>query len=1377
MKICNNLIIKIAAFVLICGVVLLAGAPPVAAANVNIPDANLRKAINKALGANRAATAAVTEAEMKTLTSLTAERARIRNLTGLEKATNLTTLDLSYISSILYRVEGISDISALSGLTNLTTLNLSDNAITDISALSGLTKLTTLDLSYNRGNNSGGVPFRDRTRTCQFTVGAAGLAAGEWSSGSAPYFPPNRSGGISDISALSGLTKLTTLKLYHNNVRNISALSGLTKLATLGLSGNAITDISALSGLTKLTTLGLGDNWITDISALSGLTKLTRLYLWENNVSDISALSGLTKLTTLDLEANNVGNISALSGLTKLTNLYLGFIARGTVSYPDGTTFGKTATYSPGGYSSSSALEGQVVDCGPLDDPIDHNNISDISALSGLTELTRLDLSGNPLSYPSLYTHIPALKARGVTVAFINRVPTTLKKVSGDAQTGAPGTALANPFVVEVNSPTRFPYTAGSAERLAETRWSSFFVGVPVTFAVTGGGGTLSATSVATDATGRAQVTLTPGATAATQTVTATVTHAGRTLTQTFTANRQPTFTSAATFSVVENTPSTTAVGTVVATDADTQDRVTGYTLSGTDSAKFALTNAGVLTFIAAPDYDAPGDLVSTDPANAAGNNEYIVVVTATSGTGARQTTATQTLTITVTNVTELPGKPGTPTVTAAATTPTSLSVSWTAPTKPGPAITAYNLQYRKNNEVNWTADTYAGTETSTTLTGLTSGTPYDVQVMAKNADGDSPWSDTGRATTAANALPTFTSANTFSVAENATAVGTVVATDADSTDSITGYEITGGADSAKFALTNAGVLTFNAAPDYDAPGDVLSATPANAAGDNQYVIVVTATSGVAPRTQTATQELTITVTNVNEPPAKPAAPTVTAVTATPTSLNVSWTAPTNTGPAITDYDVQYRAGTTGAFTNANYDGTTTSTTLTGLTVGTTYDVQVRARNTEGDGPWSDSRSAATATDAAPTFTSAATFAVVENTTAVGTVIATDANSGDSVTGYTLTGGADSAKFAITNAGVLTFIAAPNYDKPDDLVSTTPVNAAENNEYVIVVTATSGSGARELTATQSLTITVTDVNEPPAKPAAPIVTAAAATPTQLSVSWSAPTNTGPAIADYDVRYLADVTSTGDFIDAHYDGTANSTTLTGLKASTSYQVQVRAISPEGTGPWSDAGTAKTAVQPEDIDSDGDVDMNDLVSVINNFGSATPGRNDVDGDNDVDKDDIRAVFNAMLAAQAAAAPAHVTRTAKTLHHYVQQAKQDAMLDANVYRGLAVLEELIEPFLMPDETALLRNYPNPFNPETWFPYQLSRAADVTIAIYSVNGTLVRTLSLGHQAAGMYRSKSRAAYWDGRNAFGEPVASGIYFYTLTAGTFTATGKMLIRK
>lgn len=100
-----------------------------------------------------------------------------------------------------------------------------------------------------------------------------------------------------------------------------------------------------------------------------------------------------------------------------------------------------------------------------------------------------------------------------------------------------------------------------------------------------------------------------------------------------------------------------------------------------------------------------------------------------------------------------------------------------------------------------------------------------------------------------------------------------------------------------------------------------------------------------------------------------------------------------------------------------------------------------------------------------------------------------------------------------------------------------------------------------------------------------------------------------------------------------------------------------------------------------------------------------------------------------------------------------------------------------VIPDTTALLSNYPNPFNPETWIPYQLAKPADVTLTIYDIRGVVVRELKLGHQLAGMYHSRSRAIHWDGRNLFGEKVATGLYFYTLKAGDFTATRKLLIRK
>ena len=110
-------------------------------------------------------------------------------------------------------------------------------------------------------------------------------------------------------------------------------------------------------------------------------------------------------------------------------------------------------------------------------------------------------------------------------------------------------------------------------------------------------------------------------------------------------------------------------------------------------------------------------------------------------------------------------------------------------------------------------------------------------------------------------------------------------------------------------------------------------------------------------------------------------------------------------------------------------------------------------------------------------------------------------------------------------------------------------------------------------------------------------------------------------------------------------------------------------------------------------------------------------------------------------------------------------------------ALLSIKLDGIGKPHQHRLLQNYPNPFNPETWIPYQLSQDSPVSVSIFDVTGKLTRALSLGFQSAGFYNSPERAAYWDGRNALGEPVASGVYFYTLTAGDFTATRKMLILK
>ena len=200
---------------------------------------------------------------------------------------------------------------------------------------------------------------------------------------------------------------------------------------------------------------------------------------------------------------------------------------------------------------------------------------------------------------------------------------------------------------------------------------------------------------------------------------------------------------------------------------------------------------------------------------------------------------------------------------------------------------------------------------------------------------------------------------------------------------------------------------------------------------------------------------------------------------------------------------------------------------------------------------------------------------------------------------------------------------------------------------------------------------------------------------------------------------------------------------------------------------------------DVNQDGVVDISDLVMVAGRLGQSGPNAADVNGDGAVNVQDLILVAGAL--GQAPAAPslhpaALATFTTADIREWLTQAQGLDLIDAKLQSGIRFLEQLLL-VLVPKETALLPNYPNPFNPETWIPYHLAKDADVTLTIYAIDGQVVRRLALGHQPAGMYQNRSRAAYWDGKNAVGEPVASGVYFYTLTAGDFTATRKMLIRK
>ena len=199
---------------------------------------------------------------------------------------------------------------------------------------------------------------------------------------------------------------------------------------------------------------------------------------------------------------------------------------------------------------------------------------------------------------------------------------------------------------------------------------------------------------------------------------------------------------------------------------------------------------------------------------------------------------------------------------------------------------------------------------------------------------------------------------------------------------------------------------------------------------------------------------------------------------------------------------------------------------------------------------------------------------------------------------------------------------------------------------------------------------------------------------------------------------------------------------------------------------------------DVNRDRIVNILDLISVAQQLGKRLP----PNSPEDINGDGIVNIFDLTLVAQGiggAAAPAVATGRvdAATVEAWIAEARLADDGSIAFRQGIANLQNLLASLIVPQETALHANYPNPFNPETWIPYQLATPAQVALTIYGMNGGVVRRLAVGHQAAGTYQSRNRALYWDGRNQEGEPVASGLYFYTLRAGEFTSTRKMLIRK
>ena len=589
-------------------------------------------------------------------------------------------------------------------------------------------------------------------------------------------------------------------------------------------------------------------------------------------------------------------------------------------------------------------------------------------------------------------------------------------------------------------------------------------------------------------------------------------------------ANRAPAFASTAfERSVPEHSPAGTAVGApVTATDVD-GDTLSYALASGGDAALFAVgPRTGQLTV--ATDAVLDYEITAT----------HSVSVVASDGALAD----TAKVTIRLTDVPP-PGRLRKPFMRGAQG---KVTATWTAPSNAGPAITGYDLGYRRDSAGGDWAEVSLGDVLKHAVTGLPAGTLYRVRLRAVSAEGAGAWSEPGRTGTS----PRFDPASvTRSVPENSaagTAVGAPVTAAAEE-GVVLSYDF-GGDGPPEFVIDgSSGQLKVaeGASLDYER-------------GKRTYAVTVVA-GYVADGDELAdVAHVKIRVTDVPAPD-KPDAPTVTGGTE---QVTVSWSAPENEGPAITAYDLRYRAKGGGAWTDVSALGAVLADTIPGLEAGTTYEVQVRAISSEGTGAWSESGEGTTeAANRAPAFGVETYEREVPENSAAGTTVgdpvtATDED-GDDLT-YSLISGEDGAPFEIDGTtGRITVASGETLDYESG-----------NTVYTVSVRATDGT----LADTAAVMIRVTDVAAP-GQPDAPTVTGGTE---QVAVSWIAPANEGPAITGYDLRYRAK--GGREWTVPPSVGAVLSRTITGLEAETTYSVQVRAVSSEGAGEWSDSGEGTT-----------------------------------------------------------------------------------------------------------------------------------------------------------------------------------------------------------
>ena len=1335
-----------------------------------MPDENLRTAVRQVLNLN--SDDALTQQAMQELTMLNAGNSEITDITGLEHATQLEMLNLS--------ANGIGNITLLEGLTRLTELNLNFNSINAITPLEGLTNLRRLSLSSNEISNIG--PLTQLTRITDLNLSA---------------------NQITDIAALTELKGITRLDISENQIENVTPLSNLTQITTLNLSDNRIRDIAVLRSLKGLTRLDIFGNQIQDVTPLENLTQIANLNLSGNQISDIKALATLRRITTLEISGNQIQDVTSLKYLTQITNLNLS--------------------------------GNQISDIATLEDLarlrrlyLNSNQITNAAPLASLENLEVLWISGNPIAdltpLRTLLGRNPDLKMDLELYQLVAATGTTLgvEKPSGlspDNFTIRPGefALLVHTGQADVNTVgdfrtyrsyysidqnTRsadFPNLAqffqngGRIELITDTnenplssgdhqpefgdlviteimwgldgtspnkQWIELYNASKQTYAFAEGSLNLRFSNTSDNPLSDSAFTPAYNANTQLQVI-------DRVSNIRSTTNRKGWDVLGQSGNTSQNRPLVSMYRVI--------DYTTGNALDGTQAGGWH-ASSGRVNF-SPPSYGTPGaEHLPSSPTALIDVSERppMFWVGANTGTLHRLTgNKVEHLFPNVQNATGIAVDAGSgklywiekisntrgkiqranmdgsnlEVVKRLTSVPESIAID----TMRGKIYVTNS--WRKIQRLNLDGSNFQ----ANFITGLKS--PENITVDAENSK--IYWSEGANLKRAS-----LNGSNRQHIATGsgpltgiAVAGGKVYWTEK-LTRSVNGGKIQranpNGSNVEKLVTIDTSV-PLGIAVDYAARklywtnshGQIRRA---DLNGSN----VEDVATGLGTPEGFSVGSLpqptyTLTGTVVGNPAiywADRQTSKIQRVNLNNLNVEDIVTGVSDSSAIALDLargQIYWTETDTGKIRSANLNGSNVQDIITGLTGPSAIALDAgRGKIYWTDQKWDSSTGAITESMIQRANLNGSNVQDIITGLGIAEGLAIDVSIGKVYWTESDTGKIQRANLNGSNVeDLVTGVRMPN-----DIA----VDAASSKMYWT-----------DYESKQILRANLDGSNVE-----------------TLVKGLAGPSNITIDIARSKIYWTDQVWNpvSGSITEskiqrANFNGSNVQEILTELGEATGIALGTSQISVSGT----------SATRPvSDVNVDGKVNNTDLMLVAAALGQNVPAnpRVDVNGDGTVNAADLIVVISNLDDAVILAAPEIGTKLTGMDRAVIQAEINSLQLENDgslkYQRTLAFLQSLLA-LATPQETRLLPNYPNPFNPETWIPYQLAIGTDVQILIYDAKGTLIRQLELGYQPEGYYTDRNQAAYWDGRNALGERVASGIYFYQLRANETSTLRKMLILK